>query len=359
MMNFTAKVLAVIGLFTLLNIAYEFVQESELTRDLALSKKNKLLASSSKQQREKVKNTTTTEMVAVKNITTSETATDPCDPKNFLILIKAGATQQYQERRIIWRNSTCPDSYSRHNMQYKFMLAMPAHENINPNTHNQGARASDAEIADMKKLEHESLIYGDMQFLSMKDVYSEFSYKTLRILEWAVDRGMTSETSIVVLHDDEYCIRPQVLQKICNNVMSLNCSLYAGNYLWDRAYYDSQKGFDGTFAPYFSGHVYALSTDLVRSIVVDQKSYFTSENVNYSEDLQVGRWVMNQISGNDDQGEVKYVTETSLVWNVEKDEEKVKIEDEHQRKGAKRNNTVFAADGRGNKNNTLLDVDEH
>ena len=105
---------------------------------------------------------------------------------------------------------------------------------------------------------------------------------------------MTDETSMVMLHDDEYCMRPRVLQAICEKAILTNSSLYAGDYLWQTPGYELQKGFDGSFAPYFSGHMYALSRDLVRSISNDPDTVFTSMNVSYSEDLQVGRWVKNQ-----------------------------------------------------------------
>ncbi len=71
-----------------------------------------------------------------------------------------------------------------------------------------------------------------MEFLSLKDVYDDFYLKTMRIFEWAVDRGMSNETSVVVLHDDEFCLRPKVLQTLCEGAIEANSSLYAGNYLW-------------------------------------------------------------------------------------------------------------------------------
>ena len=46
-----------------------------------------------------------------------------------------------------------------------------------------------------------------------------------------MDRGMKDETSVVVLHDDEYCLRPEVLQTICEDSVRLNSSLYAGDKL--------------------------------------------------------------------------------------------------------------------------------
>ena len=202
-----------------------------------------------------------------------------CDPRNFLVLIKAGAKSKYQERRKFWRNSSCPMSYKYNLMKYHFMLAMPAHKIIDPNSHNQGARANDNEIHDMGRLQHESLANNDMEFLPIKDVYDDSNLKVISMLRWAVDGGMNENTSMVVIHDDEYCLQPQVLQDICVNATQSNSSLYAGWHLWKTPSYKIQKAFDGSFSPYFSGGLYALSSDLVRGIAHDPDTLFKSINV--------------------------------------------------------------------------------
>ena len=262
-----------------------------------------------------------------------------CDPQNFIVLIKAGSKSKYQQHRKIWRDSTCPSLYKQHGVNYRFMLAMPAHEIIDPNGHNQGKRASSKEILDMKTLQNESTAHKDMIFLSIKDVYEDFYLKTMRIFEWAVDRGMKDETSAVVIHDDEYCLRPEVLQTICKDTVRSNSSLYAGDYLWDTAAYEMQKGFDGSFAPYFSGHMYALSSDLVKDIAYSPDTLFTSQNLGYAEDLQVGKWVHNQANREDSPRQIKYVMESSLIWSVEDEEDKeseeagpkdIEREDDHE-----------------------------
>ena len=220
------------------------------------------------------------------------------------MLIKGGAKAKYQERRKNWRNSNCPKYYKKHSLNYRFMLTMPAHEMIDPNEHDQSRRASDREILDMEKLQNESIVHQDMAFLSLKDVYSEFSFKTMRMFEWAVAWGMIN-TSMVVFHDDEYCLRPEVLQSICEDATNSNSSLYAGHNLWKTAAYKQQKGFEGTFAPYFSGWLYALSSDLVRAIASDPRTLFTSMNLGYAEDLQVGKWVQNQSNQKDRSRKIK------------------------------------------------------
>ena len=253
---------------------------------------------------------------------------DTCNPRNFLVLIKAGAKAKYQERRKVWRDSSCPGSYHSHGVPYRFMLAMPAHEIIDPNSHNFSKMASEEEISDMKTLLDESIAHGDVEFLSLKDIYEDFHLKTVRMLEWAVDRGMTDDTSIVVLQDDDFCLRPRVLREICEEALappSNNSSLYAGSYLWDDP--DFGLAFDGSRAPYFSGNLYALSADLVRDIVFDPRTYFTSMNVTNAEDKQAGWWVKNQAGRRD----VKFVEDRSLSWAVERDQEQEK---EHSDKGS-------------------------
>ena len=246
-----------------------------------------------------------------------------CVPQNFLVLIKAGSKSKYQQRREVWRNSTCPSSYKQHEVNYHFMLAMPAHEIIDPNGHNQGKRASIEEIKDMKMLQNESIAHKDMIFLPLKDVYDDSNLKVINMIRWAVDRGMNDETSVVVLHDDEYCLRPEVLQTICEDTVRSNSSLYAGGYnLWEKAGYDIQKGFDGSFAPYFSGALYALSSDLVRDIAYSPDTLFTSQNLGYAEDLQVGKWVQNQANREDNPRQIKFVMERSLLWSVEEEVDK-------------------------------------
>lgn len=240
----------------------------------------------------------------------------PCDPQNFLVLIKAGAKSKYQQRREIWRDTTCPSSYKQHGVKYRFMLAMPAHEIIDLNGHNFSKGASSEEIEDMSILQNESKLYKDMIFLSIKDVYEDFYLKTMRILEWAVDRGMADKTSVVILHDDEYCLRPNVLQTICEDTVRSNSSLYAGDKL-HRLNPKSRYQYSGyNIEQYFDGHMYALSSDLVRDIVHDPDTRFTSMSLGNSEDMQVGKWVHNQASREDNPLQIKYNLNRSLLWNV-------------------------------------------
>jgi len=132
-----------------------------------------------------------------------------------------------------------------------------------------------------------------------------------------VERGMMHDTSIVVKHDDGYCLRTEVLRGICLNSTGSGSSLYAGWYLWSSAGWEIQKGLDGSFVPYFSGYLYALSSDLARDIAHDPKSVLEGMNAPSSEDLQMGRWVKNQANRTDRERRIDYVTEPSLLWELE------------------------------------------
>lgn len=91
---------------------------------------------------------------------------------------------------------------------------------------------------------------------------------------------------------DEYCSNLTVVKDMCEKAVASNSSLYGGNYFWDKPMYDSQKPENGaSYAPYFSGNLYVLSMDLVRSIVQHPDTTYASLYASHSEDLQVGRFV--------------------------------------------------------------------
>ncbi|EJK59151.1 hypothetical protein THAOC_20664 [Thalassiosira oceanica] len=231
--------------------------------------------------------------------------TASCDPSNFLVMIKAGATRKYHTRREVWRNSTCPELYRNNSVRYRFMLGMPAHEMIDPASHNQHKRSNLDEIEDMGRLEKEASEYRDMEFLPLRDVYEDFYLKTLNMFKWAATIGMDDDTSMVVIHDDEYCFQPEILRGLCQDATSNNQSLYA-------AAYEAQNGTDGSFSPYFSGNLYALDSWLIRSIAHDPRSPFATKTKALAEDVVAGKWV-------EDQGEktdIRYAEEPSLIFEV-------------------------------------------
>ena len=78
---------------------------------------------------------------------------------------------------------------------------------------------------------------------------------------------------------------------MCKILEGTGNSVYARHNLWRDAEFPFQKGFDGSFAQYFSGELYILSADLVREIVSDGDSVFAGIWASHLEDAQVGRWV--------------------------------------------------------------------
>jgi len=128
------------------------------------------------------------------------------------------------------------------------------------------------------------------------------------------DGGLKDETSMVVIHDDEFCFQPEVLQPICEDSLRSNFSLYAGLNLWDKPQLEQQKGYDGSFAPYYSGWLSVFSVDLFKDIALSPETMiFTNLNWPNAEDVQIGRWVQIQANREDRQRPVKYETAPNLA----------------------------------------------
>lgn len=241
-----------------------------------------------------------------------------CDPRNYLVLVKAGSKAKYAARRTVWRNSECPSLLARHNITYRFMLAMPAHATIDPNGHNSGAKANEEEVSAMRALRDESAEHGDMEFLPLRDEYELSNLKVHSMLRWAAGWGMDDRSSIVVVTDDEYCLNPDVMRTMCVNATKSNASLYAGGLsFWDFGTKDTIAS-DGSFAPYFAGALYALSADLVKDFATDPAYLFSSSNVIYAEDTQVGHWVKRRAYAVANPRTVHVIHDKRLVWDVER-----------------------------------------
>jgi hypothetical protein len=101
------------------------------------------------------------------------------------------------------------------------------------------------------------------------------------------------------------------------NYTGSGSSLNAGTYLWTSAEYNIHKGLDGTFVPYFSRWLYALSSDLARDIAYDPNSVLEGMYAGYAGDLQLGRWVNKKANRADPKRQIDSVTEPSLLWEIE------------------------------------------
>jgi hypothetical protein len=172
------------------------------------------------------------------------------------------------------------------------MVGLPLHQKFDPKSNNPAARATPKEIEDMISLREERKTFGDIVVLPVRDVYEDLFVKTFQILDWT---AREAKGELVALHDDEYCANVQELEKMCQEAVFGNADLYGGYHLWRTPGYEIQKGFDGSFSPYFSGWISVLSRNLVNGIVNDPESILSAIYASHSEDLQVGRWVENQI----------------------------------------------------------------
>lgn len=120
---------------------------------------------------------------------------------------------------------------------------------------------------------------------------------------------------------DEYCANITVVQEMCRQAQPESFQsgdpfyFYGGVYLWNDAVYESQKGFDGSFAPYFSGHLYMLSWNLLKAIADHPETIFASLYASHSEDLQVGRFV--QAVEHDRATKAEFITRSDVQLDVD------------------------------------------
>lgn len=233
---------------------------------------------------------------------------------HMLVGIKSAASgEQYKRRRNEWRESPCRSFYREAGIQYKFVVGLPVHNSIDPRSHNQGSRFSDTEHQDLASLKNESEVYEDIKIIPVLDLYNYLFLKTFRNIEW-----LSSQTTspIVIIHDDEYCVNTTELSNLCEVAAETTDYIYAGHNLWGAPSYDSQKGHDGSFAPYFSGWLYVLSTRLARSIVAedDFAHSLLQGNAPFSEDVQVGRWALRRNTS--DGVPLRYINNLKLLVEV-------------------------------------------
>mmetsp|Transcript_14412 Transcript_14412/g.23814 ORF Transcript_14412/g.23814 Transcript_14412/m.23814 type:complete len:354 (+) Transcript_14412:17-1078(+) len=287
---------------------------------------------------------TSTSSSITETTTTLPIEEDLCHPSNFRVVIKSGARPKYRDRRQLWRNSTnCAAAYKAANISYTFLIGLPLEQTLDPNSHNQAAQDTPTEIAVSKALREEYMREGDVDIIPIRDVYDDLHLKTFQILQGAVaqqDHSSSSankqdDISLVVVHDDEYCADLKVLQDMCRQgqvqvpAQSTGATttdkgqdqqqqqqyIYGGASLWNKPSYDIQKGFDGSFSPYFNGALYVLSVGLVRSMVHDIDSKLSGIYASHSEDLQVGRWVAKQ-NARSDTPSVQLLANRAIILTV-------------------------------------------
>lgn len=222
---------------------------------------------------------------------------DVCDDvaKNVIVAIKSGASNaEYRQRRNAWRNSAaCSDMYKQHNITYKFLLGMPIDTPLDPHSHNQSAHDTSVEIEANKAVLEEMEEFQDVIILPVRDIYDDFMVKTYQVLQWTLDQ----RKSIIVLHDDEYCIDLSALREMCQSAKGDGRSkrnLYGG---WRINRYLESKREERIenhlpiFEPYFQGHAFVLSRPIVQKLMRTNALLLHGSHLSRSEDLRVGYWV--------------------------------------------------------------------
>jgi hypothetical protein len=233
---------------------------------------------------------------------------------NIVIAIKSGPQQKYRARRDAWRTSDCPLSYRDANVTYQFFMGIPAHEIIVPDGHNQGLRMSEKEIDDLAAMKTEISSYGDMYILPILDLYEHIYLKTYMILDYLTRIG---EGAMIAIQDDEYCINMTLLMEICQQSVNKSQTVLGGVTWFEKAEYDIQKGFDGSFYPYVSGAAMIISWDLANAIVQLKGHVSAGLEGSLSDDVNIGRWA------NRTGLPVTFVVEKNLVWDIPDRKEEV------------------------------------
>eukprot|EP00039_Didymoeca_costata_P004045 m.71086 g.71086 ORF g.71086 m.71086 type:complete len:239 (-) comp12207_c0_seq1:462-1178(-) len=105
-------------------------------------------------------------------------------PFQLFIGIKTGTPEQYQKRRIEWRNSKCRELYEAAGWKYKFFVGHPQSEGHILWHHNQGGFDTPEERKSEKYLLEEQEKFGDIEFLPFRDQYMDISNKLLNILRF-------------------------------------------------------------------------------------------------------------------------------------------------------------------------------
>merc|ERR1712224_1042759 len=111
----------------------------------------------------------------------------------------------------------------------------------------------------------------------------------------------------IVKMDDDMCLSLARFSKLVKMAKEPKFA-YIANMIWDRKYYESQKGADGKFVKYMSGPIYALTFSLAKLITIADMNYAALYPMygSSSEDVGMGRWVDHAMKKHN--VTVKYIT---------------------------------------------------
>lgn len=286
-------------------------------------------------------------------------------PKIFIGVL-SGAKKQFAQRRAAWRADclSCkgwdPDV-----VKYRFIIGRPTRDVVKQD-HIQGARAEKAEIKMATSLERESKERNDIFMVTSRDFYTDTGAKTLELMRAGVDpavAGILNELGdapktwvpdYVVKLDDDNCLDLARFRaalklyrgwngkyKIPNSTQDLghgvraerteqpefavagDRALFMGQIYWGAMKYDSQKGADNRFDPYYGGWVEILSARLARAIAIEDRvhSVLYEPYGKSTDDLTLGKWVRHSAKAH--QLAVDYVTVDNLVRDVSNNASKI------------------------------------
>lgn len=262
----------------------------------------------------------------LKNASTTDTATP-----TFFFGVKAGAHEY--ERRAKWRESDCAAYYKSHGIPWKFMVGRPMEKGHDLSSHNQGGVDTEWEQKIARELLEEQKNHSDMVILPMRDQYMALPDKLVNTLQYAWWHD--PKTPYIGEHDIEYCVDiPKANQCVETFEASQRCPevhgddepcpqdkfhyLYAGTYMFKGTEYKSMRGAEGKGRPYFSGHAWFVSRNLV-GIIIEENRAHTMLNGAYgsvSEDVDMGKWVAH---ANETHGaRTSFVMKFGMTVEVEK-----------------------------------------
>lgn len=166
----------------------------------------------------------------------------------------------------------------------------------------QGTLGTPEQLKLEKQLEEEEKAHGDILRVPLPEKYENLPDKVIHSLQ----HGLQQQYSFLMKIDDDMDMNIDETEKFVAE-HSPDKFIYAGASNWATPAYESQKGPDGKFAPYFAGPCYMLSRGLAHQILEVHGAH-TAEFIRYgssSEDVDMGRWVQFEKKVG---GKVSYIT---------------------------------------------------
>lgn len=202
-------------------------------------------------------------------------------PPRITIGVMTAPSVSGAERRARWR-VMCAEKhrYAQRGISWKFFVGVPLSRHENVTTHNQFHNATPKDITLMRSISREVNERRDMVVLPLLDYYTRIHLKLLQMLEWIVRRTPPPLSGAYISKlDDDNCIDVDVLLGMIDSdaepakvlypfgrgATSEPEYVYGGSFRFPKPDYPLQKGHDGSFRSYYSGHGYFMSAGLVEA----------------------------------------------------------------------------------------------